>query len=198
MTLKTRTLLVGTLLGLLPSCLENEEEITFRPDGSASVRYRVSGDLRDLADGHPLPTAEGWVLLDAGPRAKAGEERDAGTRWSGVQGRSALDRAIAGASAARDAEEAAARAAGARPPAPSDRQLEAEFLAEFASAAAMPTSFAPASDPYASAFLVREQSFTSHARGAGRVHVFERSYALREHARYDPAARLEHALEPDL
>jgi len=51
------------LPALLAGCLENEETVTVRPDGSVHVRVRARGDAKDLADGHPVPTGAPWTVL---------------------------------------------------------------------------------------------------------------------------------------
>jgi hypothetical protein len=50
----------------LPACLEVEEEIDVRADGSVEVRVRAHGDAADLAEGHPVPTGGPWEAEDAG------------------------------------------------------------------------------------------------------------------------------------
>jgi hypothetical protein len=58
----------ATLLALLlplAACLEIEEEVEVRADGSASVTVRAKGDQPDLDEGFPVPTWGAWRGADA-------------------------------------------------------------------------------------------------------------------------------------
>ena len=48
----------------LSSCLETEEDIEVRPDGSVQVTLRASGNLWDVAAGYPLPFGGAWEPVD--------------------------------------------------------------------------------------------------------------------------------------
>ena len=57
--MRTSLLLALSSLLLLSSCLENEEEITVRADGSVAVRVAVRGDADDIEERHPCPSGIG-------------------------------------------------------------------------------------------------------------------------------------------
>jgi len=52
------------LLLPLAACLEIEEEVLVRPDGSATVTVTAKGDEEDLAEGFPIPTFAPWRAAD--------------------------------------------------------------------------------------------------------------------------------------
>jgi hypothetical protein len=58
-----RRLLLLLVPALLAGCLENEETIAVRPDGSVHVRVRARGDRKDLAEGHAVPAGAPWTAL---------------------------------------------------------------------------------------------------------------------------------------
>lgn len=55
---------LSALILCLPACLEVEEEIDVRADGSLEVVVRAHGDAADLSEGHPVPTGSPWVAED--------------------------------------------------------------------------------------------------------------------------------------
>lgn len=64
-----RTFLPVLLACSLAACVENEEELTIRPDGSVSVRMSAkSKQETDLADGFPLPFDAAWSPANAATR----------------------------------------------------------------------------------------------------------------------------------
>ena len=46
---------------LLTACLENEETVEVRPDGSVHVRVLAKGDILDLTEGYAVPLDGPWV-----------------------------------------------------------------------------------------------------------------------------------------
>lgn len=48
----------------LAACLEVEEQLEVRPDGSLTAVLAAKGDAEDLASGHPLPTHGAWRASD--------------------------------------------------------------------------------------------------------------------------------------
>jgi hypothetical protein len=71
---------VLALLASLVACLEVEEEVVVRPDGSLHVKVAARGDRADLEDGFPLPTWGAWRGADEATVAwlcgAAGERQD--------------------------------------------------------------------------------------------------------------------------
>ncbi len=53
------------LLATLAACLEVEESVAVRPDGSVHVQVAAKGDRADLENGFPLPTWGAWRASDA-------------------------------------------------------------------------------------------------------------------------------------
>ncbi len=63
---------VGLLL--LAGCLENEENILVRPDGSVVISLRSKGDRADLLSGSPIPQFAPWIAEDLETAARFGRE----------------------------------------------------------------------------------------------------------------------------
>lgn len=64
-----RTCLLALLACTSTACLENEEELAIRPDGSVTVRMSAkSKQETDLADGYPLPFDGAWRAANAATR----------------------------------------------------------------------------------------------------------------------------------
>ncbi len=155
------------------ACTENEETIVVRADGSASVRLDVRATDGDLADGYAVPLDGPWMPRNPATHA-----------WLSLIG--------------PDTGSAAARAAYALLPddAPifatgkEKRGVELAVEAEFASVAALPSTYAPRADPYRDAFLQRSTALTARSEGGRRVYVFERRWAPRSWARYDIGSNL--------
>ncbi len=147
------------LLLLLTGCLENEEKITVHPDGSLTVRVAAEGDASDFTQGFPLPTGPGFAPIG-----------DLTANWLANVG------PLSGGSAARERLDAGAWVDASGAPIEKGR-LAVE--GRFASAAELPTTFAPESEPYATAFLERSTSLDVQTKSGRRVYVFERVYARR-------------------
>lgn len=159
-------------LPLLPACLENEEEIEVRADGSVRVTLRAGGQPSDLDDGYALPLDAAWASASA-------------------------DTALWLARVGPDTGSAATRAALARSSWPLDAgedepRAGLAVTRDFARLEDVPRHFAPDSEPYRSAYLERTGSLTIRADGARTVYVFERVFHGRDHARF---ATLERAFE---
>ncbi len=137
---------------LATGCVEHEEVLTIHPDGSIDVTMTAASDrAEDLTDGYAIPLAAPWKPADETTR-----------RWI---------RDVApdtGSAAARDALAADAEAW--------DGKVRLGAYATFASTADLPTTTAPASEPYASAFLRRTADLRVERRGDRDVYVFERVY----------------------
>jgi hypothetical protein len=147
------------LLLVLTACLENEEEITVHPDGSLTVRVAAEGDASDFTQGFPLPTAPGFAPIG-----------DATASWLARVG------PLSGGSAARERLDTGAWIDASGAPIEKGR-LGVE--GHFASAAELPATFAPESEPHATAFLERSTSLDVQEKGGRRVFVFERVYGRR-------------------
>ena len=66
----------------LVGCLDVEEELLIREDGSVLVRMEVEGDAVDVLDGYPIPLHGPWVPEDEvsrqfvqGPTPTEGRQR---------------------------------------------------------------------------------------------------------------------------
>lgn len=156
----------------LVGCLEHEETITVRPDGSLAVELSTKGDRADLCTGYAVPLASPWTPRNAGARS-----------W--------LD------TVAPDTGGPRARAASDRLHA---EQGEETLVvgAEFASAAELPRWFAPDEEPYRSAYLARSTDLALERKGTRTVYSFERVYHARSHAPWDVTERTRKELRPDL
>jgi len=157
-------------LAFLPACLENEEEITVRPDGSCSVRIKVKGDAQDFAQGYPLPTGPEWKL----------ERADVPEYLSWVR-------------RGMQSEDLSARL-----PQEKNKKLEFELAGEFASVRQLPKYCAPAHDPYRTAYLARTTELKIEPRGSKTLYTFERRFGAREYARFDAWSRMQRALPEKL
>jgi len=171
---------------LLCACLENEEEIVVRPDGTARVTLRAKGDLPDLAGGYPIPLDAPWVPESEDARRWIAEVG----AWTGGAG--VLERARAAWPAEKRAEgEAQSSPEGE----PKEAELELVVSRDVASLDELPSGFADPADPYGSASLQRETTLEIRRRDRQRVYVFERIYRGSDHARLDWMRRLEGSLD---
>ena len=154
----------------LPACLETQEEIAVRPDGSCSVRVVVKGQAQDFAEGYPIPVGAEWKLVSA-------DEPDY-PLWLRTQ---------------MSSEELRQRL-------PKDKQTDLgfELSAEFPALDALPRWYAPVSDPYRSAYLARTSSLCVEKRGTKTLYSFERRFGAREYARYDAWSRMKRGLPDEL
>lgn len=158
------------VLALLPACLENEEQITVRPDGSCSVRVSSKGQAQDFAEGYPLPTGSEWSVLRADVPEYLGWLR-----------------------AATPSEELRKRL-----PQDKDQDLEFVLAGEFASLSALPRFYASSRDPYRTAYLARTSELKVESRGAKTLYTFERRFGAREYARFDAWSRMKRELPGEL
>jgi hypothetical protein len=140
----------------LCGCLENEEDITVQADGAVEVRIRASGDPGDLADGYAVPLEVPWRPATADAE-----------RWL----------AEIGADTGSAAVQARSEDVAWPTPAGKDRpQADLAVERSFASVEEWPRWFAPASEPYRTAYLERSAELEIRRAGARRVFVFERTY----------------------
>jgi len=161
----------------LAGCLEHEETITVRPDGSLDVTLLAKGDAADLCTGYALPFS----------RSSSGmwsARNDGAQRW--------LETMAPDTGGPRAHEQLAEL-----------QENEADDLqlvvgAEFASAADLPRWFAPETEPYRSAYLARGAELTIERKGPRTVYTFERVYHGRQFAPWDINERARKKLHPDL
>ena len=167
---------------LFPACLENEEEILVREDGSVRVVVRSEGDVLDLADGYPVPFGQGWVPAN-----------DAARTWLSRIGVGPLDDVRRAQAEAWESELEDAKRRGDA----DDDSLALEVVGEFPSVESWPHWFASEADPYATAYLERDASLGIREEGGRRVYTFERTYRGRDFARLDFLSRAEAGIEDD-
>jgi hypothetical protein len=167
--MRTAPALFALALGLA-GCLENDEEITVRPDGSVSVEIAAKGKMKDLSDGYPVPLDGPWS-----PQTDATREW---LRLVGPDTGSAPVRANAEALGGRSAL------------LPADQDVELRVRAEFASVRDLPRFFAPASEAFRSAYLERASELRVEKKGARTVYTFERTYRGRAFERFDTESRM--------
>lgn len=156
-------------LCLLPACLEHEEDLTVRPDGSCSVRVSAKGQAQDFAEGYPIPSSPEWTVVHADLPDYLTALR---TQTSSEALRTWL-------------------------PKDKDEQLAFELAAEFPALEALPASYAPVTDSYRSAYLTRANTLKVEKRAAKKLYTFERRYGAREYARFDAWSRMKRELPPD-
>src|SRR6185295_983493 len=77
-------------------------------------------------------------------------------------------------------------------------EIELRTRAEFRGVRDLPAYFAPASDPYRTAYLERSSDLRVERRGGRTVYTFERVYSGRPFERQDVLARLRTALPKEL
>lgn len=155
MVMKPCTLLLLCLF--TTACLENEEKITIRADGSVHVQIAAEGEIADLADGYPVPLRAPWTAL-----TRSAE------RWIEVVGP-----ATGGVETLRKVKDENALSTDWS----SKRRLEVER--EFARVEDMPSLWADPSDPYAEAFLRRSTSLDIREVDGKTVYFFERVFHAR-------------------
>ena len=154
-----RTLPLLLTLGL-GACLENEEEIVVHEDGSVEVRIAAEGDLADLSNGYSVPLGAGWELTS----------EDAMT-WASLVGPDTGSLEVQ--TRIREVEW------------PEDESTESEKVRleatrRFSSVDEMPQWYAPAAEPYQTAYLRRTTDLEVRAAGGRKVYVFERVFHRRD------------------
>jgi hypothetical protein len=150
---------------LLAGCLENEEDIVVRADGSVEVTVRAKGDPADLADGYAVPLALPW--RPASPDAE---------RWLAEVGADTGSAAV---------QTRAVEVAWPTPPGEDRPQADLAVTRSFDSVEAWPRWLAPESEPYRTAYLERSATLEIRRAGAKRVYVFERTYHGKDFAALD-------------
>ena len=160
-------------LALLPlaACIENEERIVVRPDGSVNVSISAKGDIPDLADGYPVPFGPGWI---------AGNDDTELWLWKVGPDSGSTD-------AVRNAHELDEMHA--------DDDLELLVSREFSSASDIPHWFSSKGDPYRTAYLERTAALDVQTKGTRSVYVFERVYRAWNFDRLDPHIQIQAALK---
>jgi hypothetical protein len=160
----------------LSACLDNEEDISIRTDGSASVRLSAEGDAKDLADGYPLPLAAPWV-------ADGAQTLD----WIRLVG--------------PDTGSAATRenlARSGRGPIDTTHKVRLQVRADLPSVTSLPRWCAPESEIYRTAYLERTASLAIESKSGHRVFTFERAYRSREFERLDLFGQIKKHAPEDL
>lgn len=163
---------LALVLPLAAACLENEEQIEIRPDGSVRLTVVARGDAADLAEGYPVPLEAPWEL--ASVDAKRWVERF-GASTGSPEVRARLDEIGWGV---KDNDE-----------------IELQVTRELPSVDALPRWYASERDPYHEAYLERGASLKILERGERKVYVFERTFHGRLGERFDPLKRLGAVLE---
>ncbi len=172
---------------ILTGCLENDEDIVIRPNGSVEVRVSASGKARDLADGYPVPLEAPWIP----------EGEDTRT-WIDVVGRDSGSREVqakVGASPFRDR--------------PDEEKVTLAARATFDSVKHWPEWFAPAAESYRTAYVRRTAGLSIERKGPRTIYQFERIFHRRprvaesawnrigERIPKDIHERLEQKVQPD-
>ncbi len=169
MKLRLFPLLLGSLVS--GSCLENEEELEVRPDGSLRVTVTAKGDLSDFTDGYPVPLDPRWKLVSADAE-----------RWVRELGADTGSAAVRRRLSEVDwSPEKPGR----------DDELELSVERAFASVDELPRGFADESDAYRSAYLQRSAALQIRSVGGRRVFVFERTFHGFDYGRFDVGTRME-------
>jgi hypothetical protein len=175
------TLPLALLLLCTSACLENEETVEVRADGSVRVTLRVAGDPPDLAGGYNLPLSAPWA--PANENALAWSRRlGADTGSASVVERAATMRWEAEFSLEKGDPD----------------NLELSATADLASVNDWPRFTAPGDEPYRSAYLERSASLTTEDKGDRIVYTFERVYHGRPYAGFDLRSRFEDAFPVEI
>ncbi len=156
---------------LFASCLENEETIQVRPDGSVHVKLVAKGDIVDLTDGYPLPLGGPWIPSGDAPMWLEHVGPDTGSAY--VQERADQIDWMAKTNHNKD----------------DGMSLVVE--ADFQSVESWPRFHAPDSEPYRNAYLERSASLKVEDKGDRLVYTFERVYHGRVKEGYDALGDLD-------
>ena len=167
------------LLLTLTACLENEEFVEVRTNGSVVVKQLVKGDIVDLPTGYNVPLGAPWIPLDDGAK-----------RWLQHLG---SDSGSLEVQARADALDWKAAVGNKR-----DDGMTLTVEAVFPTVGDWPRFYAPESEPYRSAYLERSASLTIEEKGDRTLYVFERTYHGRRYRGFDLIDRLEEAFSGDL
>src|SRR5260221_188934 len=139
--------LTGALALTISSCLDNDEEITVRPNGSVTVQISARGKAKDLADGYPVPLEGPWVA-----------ENDATREWIRLLGADTGSAAVRGNLDALKGRSALL---------PDDKDIELRVTAPFPSVKDLPRFLAPESNAFRTPHLERSTDLRP-AKKAGR------------------------------
>jgi hypothetical protein len=164
---KASILLAVLVLG----CVENEEKVVVRPDGSLDVSMSAKGDSSDLVDGYVLPLSGAWRALD-----------DTTLAW--------IERI--GPDTGSPASKANLAARGWSVDGKDETRLS--VAAHFASAAELPRLVAPEGELYRSAYLERETKLAIEHKGARTIYTFERTFGARRSRDLEVLSALEDKL----
>ena len=157
-TMKTVKIAPALLAACLLSsaCLENEESIEVRPDGSVQVGITASGDVEDLTRGYSLPLHAPWQALDSVTRA-----------WKTLFGPGTGGPEVRARYEAGVWDEVKT---------PTESEVTLRSAAHFGSVADIPRFLVPEDEPYRTAFLERKTSLDIEPKGTRTVYTFEREY----------------------
>jgi hypothetical protein len=162
----------------LSACVENEEEITIRLDGSSSVRLSAKGKAEDLADGYGLPLTVPWTASNPDT-----------LEWIRVLGSDTGSLMV---------RENLAHPSASHGPLDAGHEMKLEVQADFASVKDWPRWFAPESEVYRNAYLERSASLKIESKNGRKVCTFERVLHAREFERFDVMAQLKKHLPAEL
>src|SRR6185295_6709853 len=123
-------------------CVENDEELTIRADGSVGVRLHAKGRPADFGEGYAMPLQGPWSAQNASTIAEGAD-------------------------------------------------VDLEVAAEFSSVRDLPRFYAPAGEPYRTAYLQRTSDLRVESKGGRKVYTFERTFHRREFKRFDALSTME-------
>lgn len=172
------TLLLLPALALC-ACIENEEEITIRSDGSLSVRVAAHGDASDFTHGYPVPLHAPW-------RAGGDHLR----RWTAEVGTDT------GSTQVRARFQPGDWKREGKDEDQEDVRLEAR--ADFASIDDWPSGFAPSHEPYGTAYLQRSAELEIEERGGRRIYSFVRTFHSKNASNWSGHMRVEQEIPEEI
>lgn len=158
--MKTRLMPLIAALLLLPGCLTTTESIQVLADGSIRMEVVGDGDVTDLTEGYALPADAAWEPIG-----------DQTRRWISEIG---LD------FGSKDAARRANASAWVRKKRERSSNVRLTFARVFESASDIDTTYAPASAPHASAYLVRSADLKIAERNGKKVYTFRRVLKRRD------------------
>jgi hypothetical protein len=159
-------------------CLESDEELTVRPDGSVAVQISAKGKAKDLADGYSVPLDGPWTA-----------ENDATREWIRFLGSDTGSAAVRANLEGRKGRSALL---------PDDKDIELRVSAQFPSVKELPRFLAPESEAFRTAYLERATDLSVEKKGGRTVYTLERTYRGRTFDRFDPASRMKERLSKEL
>jgi hypothetical protein len=172
------TFVPAALALALTACLENEEEITIAPDGSATVIVRAKGRPGDLAEGYAVPLGGPWTTDDPST-----------LEWIRRLGPDTGSAVVRANLAALSDDAGTIRR---------DEDFELVVHGRFDSVRDLPRWYAPDSEPFRTAYLERRSDLRVEQKGRRTVYTFERRYGERAFDRTNTLSRMRRDLGKDL